>query len=145
MVFIERETQNFILKFRKIFSYGEKQCSEPAEWNLTKSHFSVKFMWLFEKKWYMLWLTGIFALFLKGLKIFLNPRLSLIVSLNDFRLIVFSHSCFIAHLILLYNLYSLYVVQPHLGSLPMLHLPHLSFYMYVFCCFLWWKQTWTWT
>ena len=33
---------------------------------------SDKFMQFFEEKRYMLWLTGIFLLFLKGLKIFLN-------------------------------------------------------------------------
>ena len=35
----------------------------------------------FEKKWYMLWLKGIFLYFWRVLKIFLNPRLSLIVPL----------------------------------------------------------------
>ena len=41
----------------------------------------VKFMQFFEKKLYMLWLTGIFLYFWRVLKIFLNPRLSLIVPL----------------------------------------------------------------
>ena len=30
-------------------SFGEKQYSGPTEWTLMKSHFSVKFMWLFTK------------------------------------------------------------------------------------------------
>ena len=45
MCFIERETQNFSLKF----SHWEKQSSVPSEWNLMKSRVSVKFMRFFEK------------------------------------------------------------------------------------------------
>ena len=62
-------------------SHGEKQFSGSMEWNLMKSHFDVKFIPFFflEKKWYMLWLKGIFLYFWRILKIFLNPKLSLIV------------------------------------------------------------------
>ena len=49
MCFIEREAQNFILSLWK-FSHGEKHCSGPTEWNLMKSYFSVKFMWIFLRK-----------------------------------------------------------------------------------------------
>ena len=48
----------------------------PTEWNLMKSRSSVKFMRIFEKKWNMLWLTGIFlCIWIEGfLNFFLARR-----------------------------------------------------------------------
>ena len=57
------------------------KCSGSMEWNLIKSLFPVKFKQLFEKTWYMMWLTGNFFI-LKLLKIFLTPRRSLIIPLS---------------------------------------------------------------
>ena len=37
---------------------------------------------IFWEKWYMSWLTGMFLYLWRGLKVFLNPRLSLIVPLR---------------------------------------------------------------
>ena len=47
-----------------------------------KSHFSVKFTQLFEGKMEHVGIDRYFSLLLKGLKIFLDPRLSLIVPLR---------------------------------------------------------------
>ena len=71
----------FILKFREIF-HGENECSGPTEWNLMKNCFFCHFMQYFEEKWNMLWLPGSVLYLWRVLKIFLNPRLSLIVPLN---------------------------------------------------------------
>ena len=98
MRFIERETRNLNIKFRKIFvllkekhetlslnlgrfSHWQKQCSGLSEWNLMKRHFCVKLMRYFEKigtccDWQY------FSLFLKGFENFLNLRLSLTVPLT---------------------------------------------------------------
>ena len=87
--FIERETQNVILKFRNFFSWRE-QCSGPTQWNLTKSRFVFGqiyvfclffvflFLFLFCFVLFFLekngtWCDRLFfslSLFLKGLKIF---------------------------------------------------------------------------
>ena len=47
-VFIERRAQNFILKFREIFSLRETVLG-ATEWNLMNSRFSVKFMKFFDE------------------------------------------------------------------------------------------------
>ena len=89
-VFYWKTNTKFLVKFREIFPWRET-VPGPTKWNLM--NFSVKFMRFFEEKWYMLWLAdhihqisflskGKFSLFLKGLKIFLNLRPSLIVPLT---------------------------------------------------------------
>ena len=64
MCFIEKETQNFILKFREIFLWRETVLRAHGMKSDEKP-FSIKFMQFFEGKWYMLWLTGIFLYFWK--------------------------------------------------------------------------------
>ena len=87
MCYIKRETRNCILKMLGKFSHGEQlQCSGPTEWSLMKSRFFFLLNWcdfLRKKKCNMFWLTGIFLHFWMVLKIFLNPRLSLIVPFNN--------------------------------------------------------------
>ena len=63
------------------FSYGEKQCSAPMEWDLMKSRFSVKFMRFSEENgtccdW------QVFFFISERFEDFLNLRLSLIVPLR---------------------------------------------------------------
>ena len=76
-----KNTKLYIFKLREVFPRGETVLKVHAEWKLMKSCFSVKFMRFFEKKWHMSWSKGTFLYFWRDLKIFLNPRLSLIVHL----------------------------------------------------------------
>ena len=78
MCSIERETQNFILKFREIFLLRETVLRAHGM-KLMKSRF---FYAIFRGKMVHVVIDWYFSLFLKGLKIFLNVRLSLIVPLN---------------------------------------------------------------
>ena len=54
MCFSERETQNFILKFREIFLRRKTELSAHRMKSVMKSCFSDKFMQFFEEKRYML-------------------------------------------------------------------------------------------
>ena len=62
MCFIERETHNFILKFRKKIPV-ERNSAQDHRMTSDKSRFSVKFMQILQKKWNMLTFTGIFLYF----------------------------------------------------------------------------------
>ena len=73
MCFIERETQNCILKFREIFPWKEPALMS-AEWNLMKSHFSVKYMQFFWEKLLHVAIDRYFSLFLKGFEGFPQPK-----------------------------------------------------------------------
>ena len=71
MCFIERETQNFILKFREIFP-TEEQCSGPTEWNLIQSHF-LSNLAIFKEKNGTCWDWQVFFFISEGLwRIFLT-------------------------------------------------------------------------
>ena len=83
MCFIERETQNFILKFREIFLWRETVLSAHGM-KSDECRFSVRFVWFSWEKMVLVVIDRYFTLFLKGLKILLNPRLSLIVPLSLF-------------------------------------------------------------
>ena len=80
MCFIERETQNFILKFREIFLQRETML-RTHRMKSDEKPFFCQFMQLFEKNdTYCDW--QVFFFISERLKIFLNPRLSLIVPLR---------------------------------------------------------------
>ena len=79
--FIEREIQNSILKLGKFF-HGEKlQCSGPRNEIWWKAIFLSNLCKFLGKIVHVV-IDMYFSLFLKGLKIFVNPRLSLIVPLS---------------------------------------------------------------
>ena len=78
MCFIERETWNFILKIREIFLWRETVLSAHEIKSDEKPFFCQIYAILCGKMLHVV-IDRYFSLFLKGLKIFLNPRLSLIV------------------------------------------------------------------
>ena len=80
MRFVERETQNFIKKFREIFSWRETVLG-LTEWNLIKSWFPVKSMRFFWEKMVHVVIDRYFSSYLMGFEDFLNLILSLIVPL----------------------------------------------------------------
>ena len=82
MCFIEREARNFILKSREIFPWRETVLRAHRMKSDEKPFFCQIYA-IFEKNWQMLRLTDIFLYFGRVLKIFLNPRLSLIVPLKE--------------------------------------------------------------
>ena len=67
MCSVERETHTFILKFREIL--WRETVLRAYRMKSDEKLFS---MWLFEEKWYMLWLTGIFLYFWKVWRFFLT-------------------------------------------------------------------------
>ena len=83
MCFIERETQNSILKFREIFLWRETVLSAHGMKSDEKSVFCQIYA-IFGGKMVHVVIDRCFSLLLKGLKIFLNLRLSLIVPLIPF-------------------------------------------------------------
>ena len=80
MCFIERETQNSILRFREIFLWKETVLSAHGIKSDEKLFFCQIYA-IFWAKTVCVVIDRYYSLFLKGLKIFLNPRLSLIVPL----------------------------------------------------------------
>ena len=84
MCFVEGEIPNFILKFMEIFLWRETVFSAQAMKSDEKPFFCQIYA-IFLRKMIHVVIDRYFSLFLKGLMIFLNPRLALIVSLS-FRL-----------------------------------------------------------
>ena len=70
MHLIERETHNFILKFRELIPRRETVLRAPKKLNLMNSHVSVKFMQFFEKKVVHVVIDRYFSLFLTGFENF---------------------------------------------------------------------------
>ena len=83
MCFIEIETQNFILKFRKIILWRETGLSTHGMKSDEKLFFCQIYAIFCGKNVHDV-IDRYFSLFLKGLKFFLNLRLSLIVPLRQF-------------------------------------------------------------
>ena len=81
MCLMERETQNFILKFREIFLWRETVLSAHGM-KPDKKPFFCQIYGIFKENMVHVVIEGYLSLFLKGLKIFLNPRLSLIVPVS---------------------------------------------------------------
>ena len=79
--FIERGTQNFILKFRNISLWRETVLSTHGMKSDEKLIFCRIYAIIWEKIAHVM-IDRYFSLFLKGYKIFLNPWLSLIVPLK---------------------------------------------------------------
>ena len=77
IAFIERKMQNFIPKFREILPWREAVPSShrmkfyKRVFFFFVVFFSIKIMQFLKKKWYMLWLKGIFLYFQGDLKNFL--------------------------------------------------------------------------
>ena len=82
MCFIEREPQNFVLKFRGIFLWRETMLRGHRMKSDEKPFFSQTYAIVRGKIWYMMWLTGIF-LISERFEDFFNPRLSPIVPLTQ--------------------------------------------------------------
>ena len=82
-MFIERETQNYVLKFREFFPWRETVLGAHGVKSDEKPFFCQIFKFIgFLGKMVHVVIDRYFSLFLKGLKIFLNRRLSLIVPLT---------------------------------------------------------------
>ena len=79
--FIDRETCNFFLKFREIFPCRETVLRVHGMKFDEKTYFCQIYVILLETMVHVM-IDRYFSLFLKGLKIFLNPRQSLIVPLR---------------------------------------------------------------
>ena len=81
MCLIERETQSFILKFREIFRQRETVLRAHGMKSDEKPFFCQIYTIVWRKMVHVV-IDRYFPVFLKGLKIFLNLRLSLIVPLS---------------------------------------------------------------
>ena len=81
MCFTERKTWNFILKFREIFLWRETVLRAHGMESDEKPFFCQINAFAWGKMVHVV-IDTYFSLFQKGLKIFLNPRLSLIVPLS---------------------------------------------------------------
>ena len=82
MCFIERETQHFILKFWENFPWRESGLKAHGMKSDEKPFFCQIHAIIFWAKMVHVMIDRHFSLFLKGLNIFLNLRLSLIVTLS---------------------------------------------------------------
>ena len=81
MCFIERETQNVILQLREIFLWRKTVLRAHGMKSDEKPFFCQIYVIVSGKMVHVV-IDKYFSLFPKGLKIFLNPRLSLIVPLT---------------------------------------------------------------
>ena len=82
MCFIKRETRNFILKFREIFPWRQTVLRIHGMKSDKKPFFLSDLCDILERNGTFV-IERYFSLFMKGLRIFLNPRLSPIVLVSN--------------------------------------------------------------